>query len=112
MELKEKRADEILQQYVVLQRQKGVAVKLMEPGGKRIFGYSASFIARYSVAVAASIVLGLFILLDQPQKVYGYINEVPVTDKVQAMELSREMFDDLALGLAPAEDALENLLKL
>ena len=40
MELKEKRADEILQQYVVLQRQKGVAVKLMEPGGKRIFGYS------------------------------------------------------------------------
>ena len=53
MELKEKRADEILQQYVACQRQKGVAVKLREPGRKRISGYSASLVARYSVAVAA-----------------------------------------------------------
>lgn len=112
MELKEKRADEILQQYVACQRQKGVAVKLREPGRKRIYGYSASLVARYSVAVAASIVLGVFILLDQPQKVYGYINEVPVTDKAQAMELSQKMFEGLALGMAPAEDALENLFKL
>ncbi len=112
MELKDKRADEIMQQYVALQRQKGVAVKLREPGEKRVFGYSASLVARYSVAVAASLVLGLFILLDEPQKIYGYINEVPVTDKVQAMELSQKMFENLALGMAPAEDALENLLKL
>ena len=112
MELKEKKSNEILQQYVDFQRQKAVVVKLREPAGKRIFGYNSSLVARYSVAVAASVVLGLFILLDKPQKVYGYINEVPVTDKVQAMELSRKMFDDLALGMAPAEDALKNLFKL
>lgn len=114
MEWNEKRTEEVLQQYVAAQRRQTVEVKLKGAGaGKNLlWGFRPAVVARYSVAVAASLVLGVFLLLNEPQKVYGYINEVPVTDKAQAVELSQQMFEDLALGMAPAEDALDNLLKL
>lgn len=112
MEWKQKRSEEVLQQYVAAQRQQRVEVKLREPGESLLWGVRPAVVARYSVAMAASLVLGMFVLLNKPQKVYGYINEIPITNKVQAMELSQQMFEDLALGMAPAEDALDNLLKL
>lgn len=119
MDWKEKRADEALEQYVARARATRVNVRLHGTAdGKALPKRSAVSDVRrgmvwgYSVAAAAVVVLGLFVLVERPQKVYGHVNGIPVTDREEAIRHSQQMFEDLAVGMAPAEDVLGNLFSL
>lgn len=119
MEWKEKRADEALEQYVVRARATRVNVRLHgtadgKAAAKRstVSGVRRGVLWGYSVAAAAVVVLGLFVLVERPQKVYGHVNGIPVTDREEAIRHSQQMFEDLAVGMAPAEDVLGNLFSL
>lgn len=127
MEWKEKRADEALEQYVARARTARVQVRMHgEPAGKDAVNTFSTGVTAvrgkrwssrgvswgYPVAAAAAVVLGLFVLADRPQKIYGHVNGVPVTDREEAIRHSRQMFEDLAVGMAPAEDVLGNLFSL
>ena len=108
MEWKENKAEEILQKYAWKKKSAGVNVRLHTSGAvldgkmQRIIGY----------AVAAVVVLGVFVLFDSEPTVYGYVNERPITSREEAVECSRMMFEDLAVGMAPAEKFLENMFSL
>lgn len=127
MEWKENRADEILKQYALQARKQQVQVRLRSglsggeadvPAKGNMFaaGRTAAYreVSRRvaAIAVAACVVLGLFALMQEPQKIYGYVNDVPLTSKEEARAQARQMFDDLAVGMAPAEDVLGNLFSL
>lgn len=114
MEWKGNRADEALEQYVARARAARVNVRLHETAGGKsaVSGMRRGLVWGYSVTAAAVVLLGLFVLVDRPQKIYGYINEVPVTDREEAIRHSKQMFEDLAIGMAPAEDVLDNLFSL
>lgn len=119
MEWKEKRADEALEQYVARARALRVNVRLHEEAGGKaaagrstVSGVKRGMVWGYSVAAAAVVVLGLFVLVERPQKIYGHVNGVPVTDREEAIRHSQQMFEDLAVGMAPAEDVLGNLFSL
>lgn len=119
MDWKEKRADEALEQYVARARASKVQVRLHEvadgkaaAGMSTVSGVRRGMVWGYSVAAAAVVVLGLFVLVERPQKIYGHVNGVPVTDREEAIRHSQQMFEDLAVGMAPAEDVLGNLFSL
>ncbi len=127
MEWKENKAEEILKQYARHARKQEVHVRLhsglsggMEGRPAKGNMFAASRAATYrevlcrvaAMAVAACVVLGLIVLLQEPQKIYGYVNDVPLTSKEEARAQARQMFDDLAVGMAPAEDVLESLFSL
>ena len=103
MEHRRNDADAVLRQYAARARLKG------EGTGSKI-GYR--LFIRYSAVAAACLVLGLFVLLQRPPKVYAYVNDVPLTSKEEAREHARQMFDDLAVGMAPAEEVLGSLFSL
>lgn len=112
-------ADEALEQYVARARATRMNVRLHGTAdgmvaAKRsaVSGVKRGLAWGYPVAVAAAVVLGLFVLVDRPEKVYGHVNGVPVTDREEAIMHSRQMFEDLAVGMAPAEDVLGNLFSL
>ena len=108
MEWKENRAEVFLREYAGKKRREGVEVRLHTSDGvwdgkiKKVVGY----------AVAAAVVLGMFVLFNSEPTVYGYVNERPITSKEEAVECSRMMFEDLAVGMAPAEEFLENMFSL
>lgn len=108
MEWKENKAEVFLREYAGKKRNERVEVRLhtsgrgLDVGVKRFVGY----------AVAAAVVLGMFVLLNSEPTVYGYVNERPITSKEEAVECSRMMFEDLAVGMAPAEEFLENMFSL
>lgn len=127
MEWKENRADEVLKQYARHARKQEVQVRFRSglsggvadvPAGGGMFAVSRAAAYRVvlrkvvAIAAAACVVLGLFVLLQQPQKIYGYVNDVPLTSKEEARAQARQMFDDLAVGMAPAEDVLGSLFSL
>ena len=111
MEHRRNDADAVLRQYAARAREDRVAVRLKGEGaGSRRRGYR--LLLSYSAVAAACAVLGLFVLLQRPQKVYAYVNDVPLTSKEEAREHARQMFDDLAVGMAPAEEVLGSLFSL
>ena len=110
MEHRRNDADAVLRQYAARAREDRVAVRLKGEGTGSRIGYS--LFIRYSAVAAACLVLGLFVLLQRPQKVYAYVNDVPLTSKEEAREHARQMFDDLAVGMAPAEEVLGSLFSL
>ena len=108
MEWKENKAEMLLREYAGKKRSEEVNVRLHTSGFvldgrmRRIVGY----------VVAAAVVFGVFVLFDNEPTVYGYVNERPITSREEAVEYSRIMFEDLALGMAPAEEFLENMFSL
>ena len=118
MDWKASKADEALKQYVVKERNMEVQVKLR---GGPVKGVAIAGTGRIgmrgagrivTIAAASCVVLGLFVLVQKPQKIYGYVNDVPLTSKVEARAQAKQMFDDLAVGMAPAEDVLGSLFSL
>lgn len=111
MEHRRNDADAVLRQYAARAREDRVAVRLKGEGtGSSRVRYR--LLIRYSAVAAACLVLGLFVLLQRPQKVYAYVNDVPLTSKEEAREHAIQMFDDLAVGMAPAEEVLGSLFSL
>ena len=108
MEWKENKAEVFLREYAGKKRNERVEVRMhtsgsgLDVGVKRFVGY----------AVAAAVVLGMFVLFNSEPTVYGYVNERPITSKEEAVECSRMMFEDLAFGMAPTEEILENMFNL
>ncbi len=113
MEWKGKRADEILSRYAQVKRSERVEIKLHDvQTHKENLGLRRRVMLVAGYAVAAAVVLGVFVLVERPQRIYGHVNGVPVTDKEEAIRHSRQMFEDLAVGMAPAEEMLGNLFSL
>ena len=108
MEWNANKAEVLMREYAAKKRSEGVNVKLHTSGPvwdgrmRRVIGY----------AVAAAVVLGVFVLFDSEPTVYGYVNERPITSREEAVEYSSIMFEDLAVGMAPAEEFLENMFSL
>lgn len=113
MEWKGKRADEFLSRYAQVKRSERVEIKLHDvQTHKENLGLRRRVMLVAGYAVAAAVVLGVFVLVERPQRIYGHVNGVPVTDKEEAIRHSRQMFEDLAVGMAPAEEMLGNLFSL
>lgn len=111
MEWKEKRADDALQQYADGFRKERVGIRLhIAPQGTEAVRRRVMRVAGY--AVAAAVILGVFILVGESETVYGYVNDVPLTSKEEAREQARKMFEDLAVGMSPAEEVLGSLFSL
>lgn len=107
------RADEILSRYAQVKRSERVEIKLHDvQTHKENLGLRRRVMLVAGYAVAAAVVLGVFVLVERPQRIYGHVNGVPVTDKEEAIRHSRQMFEDLAVGMAPAEEMLGNLFSL
>lgn len=119
MDLKENKAEQMLQEYVARERGRKVNVQLrgaeetLNRPKPRTLHFNPAKAASYAAAVAIPVILGAMLLYNQETKVYGYINHKPVTDKQQAIDLTQQMFDELAVvdGKA-AEDILTDLFKL
>lgn len=109
-------ADAVLRQYAARAREERVAVRLRGDAGQPARSGTGSeryrLLIRYSAVAAACLVLGLFVLLQPSQKVYAYVNDVPLTSKEEARVHARQMFDDLAVGMAPADEVLGSLFSL
>lgn len=114
MEHRRNDADAVLRQYAARAREENVSIQLHKvPDGRPVIsGMKRGIIWGYSVVAAAVVVLGLFVLVERPQKIYGHMNGVPITDREEAIRHSQQMFEDLAVGMAPAEDVLDNLFSL
>ena len=119
MDSKENRAEHMLQEYVARERGRSVKVHLWgaeEPLNRpkpRTLHFNLAKAVSCAAAAAIPVILGAMLLYNQETKVYGYINHTPVTDKQQAIDLTQQMFDNLAIADGQdAEDILEGLLKL
>ena len=119
MDLKGNKAEQMLQEYVARERGRSMNVQLRgtEETPTRpkthILHFNLAKAVSYAAAAAIPIILGAMLLYNQETKVYGYINHTPVTDKQQAIELTKQMFNDLAVADGkPAEDILTDLFKL
>ena len=119
MDLKENKAEQMLQEYVARERGRSVKVHLLGTEETltrpktHILHFNLTKAVSYAAAAAIPVSLGAMLLYNQETKVYGYINHTPVTDKQQAIDLTQQMFDNLAIADGQdAEDILEGLLKL
>lgn len=79
----------------------GVRIE-MHPAYSRLRIAVASVLSAAVIAVAA-------LLVSRPT-VYGYVNGNPVTSLAEARQHSEQMLSDLARGMEPTRDALDNLL--
>ena len=119
MDLKENKAEQMLQEYVARERGRSVKVHLrgteetLTRPKTHILHFNLTKAVSYAAAAAIPVILGAMLLYNQETKIYGYINHTPVTDKQQAIDLTQQMFDNLAIADGQdAEDILEGLLKL
>ncbi len=119
MDSKENRAEQMLQEYVARERGRSVKVQLkgtdetLNRPKPRTLHFNLAKAVSCAAAAAIPVILGAMLLYNQETKVYGYINHTPVTDKQQAIDLTQQMFDNLAIADGQdAEDILEGLLKL
>ncbi len=113
MDWKGKRADEILSRYAQVTRNEGVEIKLHDAKNqKENLGLGRNVMRVAGYAAAAAVVLGVFVLVGESETVYGYVNDVPLTSKEEAREQARKMFEDLAVGMSPAEEVLGSLFSL
>lgn len=119
MDLKENRAEQMLQEYVARERGRSVKVQLKgtdetlnRPKPHKLH-FNLAKAASYATAVAIPAIIGGMLLYQQEPKVYGYMNHKPVTDKQQAIDLTQQMFDELAVADGKtAEEILTDLFKL
>ena len=119
MDLKENRAEQMLQEYVARERGRSVKVQLkgtdetLNRPKPRTLRFNMAKTAGYAAAVAIPAIIGGMLLYQQEPKVYGYMNHKPVTDKQQAIDLTQQMFDELAVADGKtAEEILTDLFKL
>lgn len=119
MDLKENKAEQMLQEYVARERGRSVKVQLkgtdetLNRPKPRTLRFNPAKAASYAAAVAIPVIVGAMLLYNQETKVYGYINHKPVTDKQQAIDLTQQMFDELAIADGKAaEDIFTDLFKL
>lgn len=119
MDLKEIKAEQMLQEYVARERGRSVKVQLkgtdetLNRPKPRTLRFNLAKAASCAAAVAIPAIIGAMLLYNQETKVYGYINHKPVTDKQQAIDLTQQMFDELAVADGKAaEDILTDLFKL
>ena len=119
MDLRENKAEQILQEYVARERGRSVKVQLKgtdetlnRPKPHKLH-FNLAKAASYAAAVAIPAIIGGMLLYQQEPKVYGYMNHKPVTDKQQAIDLTQQMFDELAVADGKtAEEILTDLFKL
>ena len=116
MDLRENKAEQILQEYAA--RERGRSVKVQLKGTKEPLNRPKPHTLHFNLAKAASYaaavaIIGAMLLYQQETKVYGYMNHKPVTDKQQAIDLTQQMFDELAVADGKtAEEILTDLFKL
>ena len=115
MDLRENKAEQMLQEYVARERDRSVKVQLK--GTKEPLNRPKPHKLHCNLAKAAAVaipaIIGAMLLYQQEPKVYGYMNHKPVTDKQQAIDLTQQMFDELAVAdRKTAEEILTDLFKL
>ena len=119
MDLRENKAEQMLQEYVARERGRSVKVQLkgtdetLNRPKTHILHFNLTKAVSYAAAAAIPVILGAMLLYNQETKVYGYINHTPITDKQQAIDLTQQMFDELAVADGKtAEEILTDLFKL
>lgn len=119
MDLKENRAEQMLQEYVARERGRKVNVQLrgaeetLNRPKPRTLRFNLAKAASCAAAVAIPAIIGAMLLYNQETRVYGYVNQKPVTDKQEAIELTLQMLDELAVTDGKtAEDIFTDLFKL
>ena len=119
MDLKENKAEQMLQEYVARERGRNVKVQLkgtdetLNRPKPRTLRFNLAKAASCAAAVAIPAIIGAMLLYNQETKVYGYVNQKPVTDKQEAIELTLQMLDELAVTDGKtAEDIFTDLFKL
>ena len=119
MDLKENKAEQMLQEYVARERGRKVNVQLrgaeetLNRPKPRTLHFNPAKAATCAAAVAIPAIIGAMLLYNQETRVYGYVNQKPVTDKQEAIELTLQMLDELAVTDGKtAEDIFTDLFKL
>ena len=119
MDLRENKAEQMLQEYVARERGRSVKVQLkgtdetLNRPKTHILHFNLTKAVSYAAAAAILLFLKKLLLYQQETKVYGYMNHKPVTDKQQAIDLTQQMFDELAVADGKmAEEILTDLFKL
>lgn len=109
MDYNKNRAEDILQQYVSVQRGKSVEIGLHQVRQR-----PAGYVVKFAAVLAVPVLLGLMVLVPGEEKIYGYVNEVPVTDRQEALELTKKMIDEMSVADGNMEDGdiLGSLFKL
>ena len=119
MDLKENKAEQMLQEYVARERGRKVNVQLrgaeetLNRPKPRTLRFNLAKAVSCAAAVAIPAIVGAMLLYNHETRVYGYVNQKPVTDKQEAIELTLQMLDELAVTDGKtAEDIFTDLFKL